>query len=86
MVGISIKNVQNNKYFLISPYAYCANNFINALDPDGKDPIYAKNFWGKIKLIGDDGQKSTGSYLVRGSVAREVKAATKSGNFYTGNF
>ena len=55
------------------------------LDPDGKDPIYAKNFWGKIKLIGDDGQKSTGSYLVRGSVAREVKAATKSGNFYTGN-
>ena len=73
------------EYYHISPYAYCANNFINALDPDGKDPIYAKNFWGKIKLIGDDGQKSTGSYLVRGSVAREVKAATKSGNFYTGN-
>ena len=73
------------EYYHISPYAYCANNFINVLDPDGKDPIYAKNFWGKIKLIGDDGQKSTGSYLVRGSVAREVKAATKSGNFYTGN-
>ena len=73
------------EYYHISPYAYCGNNFINAVDPDGKDPIYAKNFWGKIKLIGDDGQKSTGSYLVRGSVAREVKAATKSGNFYTGN-
>ena len=36
-------------------------------------------------LIGDDGQKSTCFYLVRGSVAREIKAATKAGKFYTGN-
>ena len=55
------------------------------IDPDGKDPIYTKNFWGKIKLIGDDGKNGTGSYLVRGSVAREVKRATKAGKFYTGD-
>ena len=24
------------EYYHISPYAYCANNFINALDPDGR--------------------------------------------------
>ena len=47
MVGISIKNVQNNKYFLISPYAYCANNFINALDPTGMD-IWEINNEGRV--------------------------------------
>ena len=25
------------EYYHISPYAYCANNFINVLDPDGRD-------------------------------------------------
>ena len=25
------------EYYHISPYAYCANNFINAVDPDGRD-------------------------------------------------
>jgi len=72
-------------YYDISPYAWCKNNPILHIDPNGMDPIYAKNFWGRLKTIGDDGQKSTGSYLVRGSMAREVKAATKAGKFYTGN-
>jgi len=25
-------------YYHISPYAFCANNFVNAFDPDGKRP------------------------------------------------
>ena len=73
------------KYYSISPYAYCNNNPVKYVDPDGRDPIYTKNFLGKIKLIGDDGKNGTGSYLVRGSVAREVKRATKAGKFYTGD-
>ena len=33
------------KYYSISPYAYCANNPVNAIDPDGKrlSPIYNLN-------------------------------------------
>ena len=75
----------SDKYPHVTSYNYCANNPIMLIDPDGEDPIYAKNFWGKVKTIGDDGRKGNGSYLVRGSVAKEVKAATKAGNFYTGS-
>lgn len=33
------------KYYSISPYAYCANNPINVIDPDGKDIIPSEVFW-----------------------------------------
>ncbi|MDO4368099.1 MAG: RHS repeat-associated core domain-containing protein [Bacteroidales bacterium] len=73
------------KYASMSPYMYCGGNPIMFFDLDGRDPIYAKNFWGKIKQIGDDGRNSIGSYLVRGSVARKVRATTKAGYYYTGD-
>ncbi len=73
------------KYYNLSPYAYCAGNPINYIDQNGMDPIYAKNFWGKIILIGDDGQNGSRSYLVNGSVAREVKRVTRNNDYYTGN-
>ena len=73
------------KYYEESPYSYCADRPLIILDPEGTDPIYYKNIWGKVKLIGDDGKNSTGSYLVRGSVARDVKRINKSGGFYSGN-
>lgn len=28
------------KYYGVSPYAYCGDNPINAMDPDGKNPIF----------------------------------------------
>jgi RHS repeat-associated protein len=80
--GVDLLAMEHPDY---SPYIYCTNNPLKYIDPDGRDPIYAKNFWGKVRMIGDDGQSSTGSYLVRGSVARDVKSATKAGEFYTGS-
>ena len=34
------------EYYHISPYAYCANNFINVLDPDGKKIIFINGYLG----------------------------------------
>jgi RHS repeat-associated protein len=72
------------KYYNWSPYSFIYNNPLLFVDPDGKDPIYGKNFWGRVKLIGDDGQNNGASYLVRGDVKKDVKAATKEGQNYSG--
>jgi len=38
------------KYYSISPYAYCGNNPVNRIDPDGRDD-YSVNSKGQIELI-----------------------------------
>jgi RHS repeat-associated protein len=38
------------KYYSVSPYAYCSNNPINRIDPDGN-----ADFWVNGKVIGNDG-------------------------------
>jgi RHS repeat-associated protein len=38
------------KYYWISPYAYCANNPVNRIDPNGMDD-YSVNLKGQIELI-----------------------------------
>ncbi len=70
------------KYRSLSPYAYCAGDPVNFVDPDGMDPIYQTRFF-KPKLIGDDGQDQGMVYFVRGRKAREVKD-TPEGKNYTG--
>ena len=73
------------KYYGISPYAFCNNNPVNFVDPDGRDPIYKRTLFGGVKQIGDDGKNGSVSYLVKRSVARQVKKASKVGQYYKGD-
>ncbi len=73
------------KYYSVSPYAYCAGNPVNFIDPTGCDSIFALSFWrGEVRYIGDDGKSTNNVYVVKGKVKRAVMAATKKGEKYTG--
>ena len=48
------------KYYHISPYAFCMNNFVNAFDPDGTHPIYDE----EGNLIGTDDEGLQGEAIV----------------------
>ena len=48
------------KYYDISPYAWCANNPVNLVDPDGMSPIYNRNG----DLIGTDEHGLTGEAII----------------------
>jgi RHS repeat-associated protein len=50
----------SEKYYHISPYAYCANNPINAIDPNGMNPIYDING----NFLGTDDKGIAGSYVI----------------------
>lgn len=76
--------VENNHYEW-TPYAYVYNNPVALIDPFGLDSIYAKNFWGKVNYIGNDGKDDGNVYLVKGGAKKGVKNATENGVDFTGN-
>ena len=70
--------VENNHYEW-TPYAYVYNNPIALIDPFGLDSIYAKNFWGNVNYIGNDGKDDGNVYLVKGGTKKGVKNASENG-------
>ena len=42
----------SEKYYSTSPYAYCVNNPVMFLDPDGRDPNGWTRVWGGARMIG----------------------------------
>ena len=51
------------KYYNISPYAYCANNPVNFVDPDGRRPIYSTDGY----LLGTDDEGLQGDAIIMDS-------------------
>jgi hypothetical protein len=52
------------KYYSISPYVYCGNNPINAIDPTGCDSIYWNQNGNMISCYGND-KSQTHNYVIR---------------------
>ena len=68
------------KYYDISPYAYCGNNPVSFLDFNGCDSIWAENG----KYVGRNSSTAGVVYVVSGATKRAVAKATSSGLPYDG--
>jgi len=55
------------KYYSISPYAYCGGNLINAVDPDGRKVLFVNGYWASGIVGSIVGSNSSGaSYWGKG--------------------
>ena len=62
------------KYPTFSPYAYCANNPVNAIDPDGRD-VWKVSDDGQIERSASDGGKHTQTLLFSNGNERKLKGS-----------
>ena len=76
----------SEKYYSTSPYAYCLNNPVNAIDPDGRYTKVIKRDDGTYEVVGgeldDDkniylySQDKNGEYTVRGASIGQTACTT----------
>ena len=67
------------KYYSISPYAYCCNNPVNAVDPDGRDYTLVMNSQDKTMTI-------NATYYAMADDAKFAQSAAESWNANSGQF
>lgn len=66
------------KYYSISPYAYCANNPINAIDPDGMVIQVLNNTKGALKNLAMIASTSMGQIILNKLISSEIYYKTNS--------
>ncbi len=66
------------KYYSVSPYAYCAGNPVNRIDPDGRDE-WEFNKYGYVKKVSEE-KKYDAFYFVDGKGIREKSIKFKRGS------
>jgi len=64
------------KYYLISPYAYCHNNPVNRIDPDGM----ADYFGHDGKYYGNDGAKNDDVRIITQENWKKMQTTDDKGN------
>ena len=67
------------KYYSVSPYAYCCNNPVNAVDPDGRDYTLVMNSQDKTMTI-------NATYYAMADDAKFAQSAAESWNANSGQF
>jgi RHS repeat-associated protein len=69
-----VQDPLQEKYYSVSPYAFCSNNPVNRIDPDGR-----ADFWVNGRVVGNDGVDDQRILAVRTEALtkNEIKETTK---------